>query len=120
VGVSAKPKYTRLRGFTTLVNTMATFGSKSTAAEVLAGKDLSGQVIIVTGGNGGLGLETVKALACVGANVMMTSRSVQAGEEALLTIQSPEMKVFDLILQYLFFLHFLILPNQAKTKTGVT
>ncbi|KAG7668276.1 hypothetical protein Ndes2526B_g01003 [Nannochloris sp. 'desiccata'] len=71
---------------------MSTFGSKSTAAEVLAEQDLSGKVIIVTGGNGGLGLETTKALANAGAHVMMTSRSVAAGEEALVAIQSPELK----------------------------
>lgn len=81
---------------------MSTFGSKSTAAEVLAEQDLSGKVIIVTGGNGGLGLETTKALANAGAHVMMTSRSVAAGEEALVAIQSPELKVFDLA-QFILF-----------------
>ena len=78
---------------------MATFGSKSTAAEVLADQDLSGKVIIVTGSNGGLGLEVTKSLANAGAHVMMTSRNVAAGEEALATIQSPEMKVTQNYLQ---------------------
>jgi NAD(P)-dependent dehydrogenase (short-subunit alcohol dehydrogenase family) len=81
---------------------MAAFGCKSTAAEVLAQKDLSGQVIIITGGNGGLGLETTKALANAGAHVMMTCRSVEDGEKVLATIQGPETKVFDHILHYLF------------------
>ena len=45
------------------------FQAKSTAREVLAGIDLSGQNIIVTGGYSGIGLETVRALAGAGARV---------------------------------------------------
>ena len=44
--------------------------------------DLSGKVIIVTGGNSGLGYESVKAFAEKGANVIMTCRSVEKGEAA--------------------------------------
>ncbi len=44
--------------------------------------DLSGKVIIVTGGNSGLGFESVKAFAEKGADVVLTSRSVEKGEEA--------------------------------------
>ena len=44
--------------------------------------DLKGKTIIVTGGNSGLGLASVKALATKGANVIMACRSVQRGEEA--------------------------------------
>ncbi len=44
--------------------------------------DITGKVIIVTGGNSGLGFESVKALAQKGATVILTSRSVEKGESA--------------------------------------
>lgn len=44
--------------------------------------DLTRKIIIVTGGNSGLGYETVKALAEKGAEVVLTSRSVEKGEQA--------------------------------------
>ena len=43
---------------------------------------LEGKVIIVTGGNSGLGYESVKAFATKGAEVILTSRSVDKGETA--------------------------------------
>ena len=44
--------------------------------------DLTGKVIIVTGGNSGLGYESVKAFAKKGAEVILASRSVDKGEAA--------------------------------------
>jgi NAD(P)-dependent dehydrogenase (short-subunit alcohol dehydrogenase family) len=44
--------------------------------------DLTGKVIIVTGGNSGLGFESVKAFAAKNADIILTSRSLQKGEEA--------------------------------------
>ncbi len=44
--------------------------------------DLKGKVIIVTGGNSGLGYESVKAFAQKGAEVVLTSRSTEKGETA--------------------------------------
>lgn len=44
--------------------------------------DLTGKVMIVTGGNSGLGYEAVKALAQKGAEVILASRSVERGETA--------------------------------------
>eukprot|EP01034_Spumella_vulgaris_P022011 gene22011-28104_t len=62
-------------------------GAKSTAKEVIEtfgeGKYLNGKTAIVTGGNSGIGLETVKALAFAGARVILCSRSVKAGESAI-------------------------------------
>ena len=57
-------------------------GSGSTALEALRGADLSGRVAVVTGGNGGVGLETVRALAHAGADVLLCSRSLEAGRAA--------------------------------------
>jgi NAD(P)-dependent dehydrogenase (short-subunit alcohol dehydrogenase family) len=44
--------------------------------------DLTGKVIIVTGGNSGLGYESVKAFAEKGAEVVLASRTVEKGESA--------------------------------------
>jgi NAD(P)-dependent dehydrogenase (short-subunit alcohol dehydrogenase family) len=56
------------------------FGATSTAAEVIAGVDLTGRRAIVTGGSSGLGVETARALAGAGAAVMLAVRDVGAGE----------------------------------------
>jgi WW domain-containing oxidoreductase len=53
------------------------FGYRSTAEEVTDGLDLHGKTILVTGGNSGLGLETVRVLALRGARVIATGRSVE-------------------------------------------
>jgi NAD(P)-dependent dehydrogenase (short-subunit alcohol dehydrogenase family) len=50
------------------------FGARSTAAEVIAGIDLTGKLAIVTGGYSGLGLETVRALSGAGATVVVPAR----------------------------------------------
>jgi S-adenosylhomocysteine hydrolase len=50
------------------------FGAGSTAAEVLRDIDLSGRLAVVTGGYSGIGLETVRALAGAGAQVIVPSR----------------------------------------------
>lgn len=44
--------------------------------------DLSGKVILVTGGNSGLGYESVKAFAEKGADVILACRKIAKGEEA--------------------------------------
>jgi NAD(P)-dependent dehydrogenase (short-subunit alcohol dehydrogenase family) len=56
------------------------FGFDSTAAEVIAGVDLSGQRAIVTGASSGIGIETARALAGAGAEVTLAVRDVSAGE----------------------------------------
>jgi len=48
--------------------------------------DLTGKVIIVTGGNSGLGFESVKAFAIKGAEVILTSRAMEKGEAARMEI----------------------------------
>jgi NAD(P)-dependent dehydrogenase (short-subunit alcohol dehydrogenase family) len=52
------------------------------AAVLVAGKDLSGQTAIVTGGATGIGIETVKALAGAGADVVIAVRKRDLGEAA--------------------------------------
>jgi WW domain-containing oxidoreductase len=58
------------------------FGPRSTADEVLAGLDLSGRTILITGCNAGIGFETFRALACHGAHVIGLARNLQAAREA--------------------------------------
>jgi NAD(P)-dependent dehydrogenase (short-subunit alcohol dehydrogenase family) len=55
--------------------------------------DLTGKVIIVTGGNSGLGYESVKAFAEKGAEVILTSRSIEKGEVAKKTIGPVKGKI---------------------------
>ena len=55
---------------------------ETTTEEVLAGADLSGQTIVVTGASSGLGEETAQALASVGAHVVMAVRDEGKGEAA--------------------------------------
>ena len=50
------------------------FAMRSTAAEVIAGIDLTGKTALVTGGYSGLGKETVRALASAGAKVLVGAR----------------------------------------------
>ncbi|KIS26479.1 oxidoreductase [Arthrobacter sp. SPG23] len=69
------------------------FGKESTAADVIAGVDLSGKTAIVTGGYSGLGLETVRALVSAGARVLVGARrpdhARQVLEAAGITAREP-------------------------------
>lgn len=53
---------------------MTQFTATTTAAEVVAGLDLSGKNAVITGGGSGIGAETARALASAGANVVITVR----------------------------------------------
>lgn len=54
--------------------------------------DLSGQTAVVTGANGGLGLETARALAAAGAHVVMAARNQEkaAAAEAEIRADQPD------------------------------
>jgi NAD(P)-dependent dehydrogenase (short-subunit alcohol dehydrogenase family) len=58
------------------------FGAKSTTDEVLAGVDLSGKRVLVTGASAGLGVETARALAARGAHVVGAARDLAKAEAA--------------------------------------
>ncbi|MEV1011343.1 oxidoreductase [Streptomyces sp. NPDC049881] len=72
------------------------FGAWSTAADVLAGIDLTGRTALVTGGASGLGLETVRALAGAGARVVVPARRPDAAAVALAGIAGTEVAGMDL------------------------
>ncbi len=63
------------------------FGFTSTAAEVIAGVDLSGKRAIVTGASSGIGVETARALADAGAAVTLAVRNTEAGERVAAEIR---------------------------------
>ena len=56
------------------------FGYHPTALEAIDGVNLTGLTAVVTGGNSGIGVETVRALALAGAKVILCSRSIEAGQ----------------------------------------
>src|SRR6185437_14691776 len=58
------------------------FGFDSTAADVIAGIELTGRRAIVTGGSSGIGVETARALASAGAEVTLAVRNPDAGQKA--------------------------------------
>jgi NAD(P)-dependent dehydrogenase (short-subunit alcohol dehydrogenase family) len=60
----------------------AKFGAKSTTEEVLAGADLKGKRILVTGVSAGLGVETARALVAHGADVVGAARDLEKAKRA--------------------------------------
>ena len=52
--------------------------------------DQTGKVIIVTGGNSGIGYETVRILALRGAHVILAARNAIKGDEAVNEILSED------------------------------
>lgn len=64
------------------------FSATSTTDEVLEGIRLDGKHALVTGSTGGLGIETARALASVGASVTISGRSPEKISAALATLRS--------------------------------
>ena len=73
------------------------FNAHSTAEEVIAAVDLSGQTAIVTGGYSGLGLEAARVLALAGARVIVPSRAPDRAAAALRSIGGVEVEPLDLM-----------------------
>jgi NAD(P)-dependent dehydrogenase (short-subunit alcohol dehydrogenase family) len=72
------------------------FTAASTADDVLAGVDLTGREIIVTGGHGRLGREVTRALATAGATVTVASRDTAKAAELLDGIDGVRVEQLDL------------------------
>lgn len=67
-------------------------GSRTTAIQALRGADLTGKTVVITGGNSGVGVETARAFAQAGARVIITSRSVSAGEKVVASLKKDGVK----------------------------
>lgn len=63
------------------------FRFDSTAADVIAGVDLTGKAAIVTGASSGIGVETARALAAAGASVTLAVRNTTYGERVAAEIR---------------------------------
>jgi len=64
------------------------FDATSTTDEVLAGVDLSGKRVLVTGVSAGIGVETARALVAHGADVVGTVRDLAKGERATVGVRA--------------------------------
>lgn len=72
------------------------FGAHTTADEVLDGIDLTGKTALVTGGYSGIGIETTRALAKAGADVIVPARRPDNAREQLADIDGTEVDELDL------------------------
>src|ERR1700724_1188841 len=72
------------------------FGSRTTAEEALAGRDLRGKVAIVTGGHAGLGLETTRVLSNGAATVVIGSRDPKKAQAVIAKLKNVEVSQLDL------------------------
>lgn len=76
------------------------FNATSTASDVINGIDLTGKIVIVTGGNAGIGLETTKTLAAAGATVIVPARDIAKAKENLAGIPNVELETIDMMNPY--------------------
>jgi NAD(P)-dependent dehydrogenase (short-subunit alcohol dehydrogenase family) len=65
-----------------------TFGATSTTDDVLQGADLKGKRVLVTGVSAGLGVETARALAAHGAEVVGAARDLAKAERATADVRA--------------------------------
>jgi NAD(P)-dependent dehydrogenase (short-subunit alcohol dehydrogenase family) len=72
------------------------FGARTTAEEILAGRDLTGKTAIVTGGHSSLGLETTRTLARAGAHIVVGARQASAARATLQGLAGVEIEELDL------------------------
>ncbi|WP_294964373.1 SDR family NAD(P)-dependent oxidoreductase [uncultured Flavobacterium sp.] len=73
------------------------FNASSTAQEVIRGIDLQGKTAIVTGGNTGIGLQTVKTLCLAGAQVVVPARDIKKAARNLVGIPNVTIEEMDLM-----------------------
>ncbi len=73
------------------------FAPDATADDILAGLDLAGRNVIVTGGHAGIGLEVTRALSRAGASVSVGARDVERAAAAVADVAGVEVGQLDLI-----------------------
>lgn len=72
------------------------FNATSTTKDVIKGLDLTGKTAIVTGGDGGLGLEITRTLTSAGAMVIVPARNIEKAKGNLEGIENVEVEALDL------------------------
>jgi len=73
------------------------FGAATTAAEVIAGRDLTGKTAVVTGGYSGIGIETVRAFRSAGAKVVVPARDMAKAKANLADMPDVRLRIMDLL-----------------------
>ena len=69
---------------------MTAFNAHSTTDEVVAGVSMAGSTVLVTGASAGLGAETCRVLAGVGAEVIMVARDMEKLQSVQQAIQAGQ------------------------------
>jgi NAD(P)-dependent dehydrogenase (short-subunit alcohol dehydrogenase family) len=67
---------------------LSVFDAKSAATDIIAGHDLTGRNVVVTGGGAGLGFETARALAIAGARILLAGRNEKQGQESVVSLRA--------------------------------
>lgn len=73
------------------------FSARTTSQELMHGVDISGRVVIVTGGSSGIGLETVRTLSSAGAEVWVPARNMAKAKTNLDGIRNVRLEEMDLM-----------------------
>ncbi len=74
------------------------FGHSTTAMEVVEGMDLSGKIIVMTGGHTGTGLQATKAFVSKGATVIALAPDVNWAKKNLKDLPNVEIEYLDLLI----------------------
>lgn len=75
------------------------YGATSTADEVIGTTDLSGKLVVITGGSSGIGKETARVLAGAGADIFIGARSaekLQSAKEELAAASGTQIYAVEL------------------------
>src|SRR5260221_12883970 len=72
------------------------YGERTTARQVAAVADLTGKLVVITGGYAGLGLETTRVLAERGAEIIAGARDVAKATENLAGIPDVAVRSLEL------------------------
>jgi NAD(P)-dependent dehydrogenase (short-subunit alcohol dehydrogenase family) len=72
------------------------FNATSTSTDAIKGIHLTGKIAIVTGGDGGLGLEVTKTLALAGATVVVAVRDTEKAKKNLEGVSNVEFGTLEL------------------------
>jgi NAD(P)-dependent dehydrogenase (short-subunit alcohol dehydrogenase family) len=72
------------------------YGAQTTARQAIGKRDLSGAMVVVTGGHAGIGLETTRVLADAGATVIVAARTPDQARAAVAGIARTELDALDL------------------------